>query len=217
MVQGRCMKCKKQVDINPLGAGAAAGTTLPIDVDFTTRELGFSEKFENAMAELSSKGEPETECLFYLSMIMLHIGKMAQDLQLWSTFEFGMIKLGKNMAAGSSMLPQKKNPDVFEMTRARVAEVFALLFENLILLKGLPSTYNEDVIVAKRTAAKGFKTVFNVLEVMSIALQSITPDKKRMKVLVETSGCLAIENVNKLVLQGVPFREAYLKVRSETL
>jgi len=207
--------CKKQVDVNPLGSGAAAGTKLPIDVAFTTNELGFSEKFENAMAELSSRGEPETECLFCLSMIMLHLGKMAQDLQLWSTFEFGMIKLGGKIATGSSMLPQKKNPDVFEMTRSRVAQVYALLLENLVLLKGLPSTYNIDVIVAKRPIPKGFKIVLDSLNAMSIALENITPNKARMKELVEKSGCKAIEETNDLVLAGIPFREAYKKIRDK--
>lgn len=211
----RFENCLGRVDVNPLGAGAVAGTTLPIDVDFTTKELGFSKKFDNPIASLSSKGENETECLFCLSMLMLHLSKMAFDLQLWATHEFGMITLDGSIRFGSSMLPQKQNPDVLEMIRAKSAEMHSLLVHNLMLLKGLPSGFNMDVVGAKKAVIKGFGIGLKTLKVAQILLEKVVPNKERMKELVETGGCKAVEELNKLVSKGVPFREAHHRVRQK--
>ncbi len=203
--------CLKWIDVSPLGAGAVAGTSLPIDKNFTTKKLGFSKTFENALATISSRGENETSLLFCFSMLMLHLNKMATDLQLYSTKEFGMIKLDDSITTGSSMLPQKKNPDVLEIVKAKTAEIFSLLIENLFILKNLPSGYNKDMQLTKKTLMQGIEIVEKTLQVMKIVLEKITPDKEKMKELAKN--CKAIEKVNKLVLKGIPFRAAHKKVR----
>ncbi len=205
----------QKIDVSPLGAGAVAGTSLPIDKNFTAKELGFSKVFENALATISSRGENETEILFAIVMLMEHLGKMAADLQLYSTQEFGMIKLGDAISTGSSMLPQKKNPDVFEMVRAKGAEIIGMLVENLILLKGLPSGYNRDYQLTKKNIIKGFEIALKTVSIMGIAVENIIPVQERMEELAKQSN--AIEEVNKLVMQGVPFREAYKKVRENLI
>ena len=207
--------CLQKADTSPLGAGAVAGTSLPIDKNFTAKELGFSKTFENALAAISSRGETETEVLFALSMLMNHLGKMATDLQLYSTKEFGMIKLGDCISTGSSMLPQKKNPDIFEMVRAKSAELIGMLVENLVLLKGLPSGYNRDLQLTKKNIIKGFEIALKTAKVMGIAVSSIEPNTKRMEELAKE--CTAIEDVNKLVAKGVPFRQAYKKIRENLI
>lgn len=204
--------CIKKADVNPLGGGAVAGTSLPIDIEYTTKELGFSNKFENALASVSSRGETETEILFSLSQIMIHLSKMAQDLQLWCTKEFGMIELSDEICGGSSMLPQKKNPDVLEMVKAKTGEMISLLVENLIILKGLPSGYNMDVILTKKTVMSGFKIAFDTIGIMKIVLKNIKPNKKQMAELVKS--CTFLEEVEKLVLkEQIPFRTAYMQVK----
>ncbi len=205
----------QKIDVSPLGAGAVAGTSLPIDKNFTAKELGFSKVFENALATISSRGEGETEILFAITMLMEHLGKMAADLQLYSTQEFGMIKLGDEISTGSSMLPQKKNPDVFEMVRAKNAEIIGMLVENLVLLKGLPSGYNRDFQLTKKNIIKGFEIALKTVNAIGIAAENIHPDKERMEELANMSN--AIEEVNKLIMQGVPFREAYKKVRENLI
>jgi len=208
---------KKQVDACPLGACAVAGTSLPIDKEFTAKELGFSKSFENPLAIISSRGEAETSLLYALSIIMLHLNKLSNDLQLYSTFEFNLIELDYKVCTSSSIMPQKKNPDALEILHAKTAETHSLLVQNLMILKSLPSGFQRDTQQTKSTVMKAITITLDSLKVMQNVVNSIKPNKKRMKELVEKSGCLATEEVNKLVLGGVPFREAYKKVREELL
>jgi len=213
----KIVDCIKHIDVNSLGACAVSGTTLPIDIEFTTKELGFSKKFDNALAEISSRGGDELEVLFNLTEVMLHLDKMATDLQLWSTFEFNMIKLDNSITTSSSIMPQKDNPDVLEVIHGKTSEVIGLLNSNLMAIKGLPSGYNKDVQITKKLVMNGFGIVLDTIEIMKIVLKNIEPNEKRMKEIVEKSGCNATNEVNKLVLEGVPFREAYKQIRETYL
>jgi len=199
----------------PLGACAVAGTSLPIDKEMTAKGLGFKKSFENPIATISSRGETETKCLFALSMIMLHLNKLANDLQLYSTFEFGTIELADEVCTSSSIMPQKKNPDALEVMHSKTAEVHSLLMQNLMILKGLPSSYQKDMQQTKKTVMQGFDVVVESLNVMEIIVGGIEPKKEKMKEIIEKSGCMATKEVDERVLQGVPFRDAYKKIRNK--
>jgi len=150
-------------------------------------------------------------------MIMLHLNKLSNDLQLYSTFEFNLIELADEVCTSSSIMPQKKNPDALEILHAKTAEVHSLLVQNLMILKSLPSGFQRDTQQTKSTLMRAVTITLDSLKVLQIVISGIKPNKERMKELVENSGCLAAEEVNKLVLEGMSFREAYKKVRINVL
>ncbi|MFH1424996.1 MAG: argininosuccinate lyase [archaeon] len=197
----------------PLGACAVAGTNLPIDKKMTAKELGFEKSFENPIAVISSRGEVETHCLFGLSMAMLHLNKLANDLQLYSTFEYGMIELADEVCTSSSIMPQKKNPDVLEILHSKSVEIHSLLMQNLMILNSLTSGFHMDMQQTKKNVMQGFEIVLKSIEVMKIVIAGLKANPEKMKELVEASGCNAIKEVEQLVLGGMPFRDAYKKVR----
>ena len=130
-----------------------------------------------------------------------------------STFEFGMIGLADEVCTSSSIMPQKKNPDPLEVLHAKTTEVHSLLFQNMMTLKSLTSGYHKDMQQTKKTVINGFSIVLKSLKVMEIVVKGITANKEKMEEIIEKSGCLATNEVDKLVLEGIPFRQAYKQVR----
>ena len=140
----RLAATRRRLDISPLGAGALAGTSLPLDPDWVARELGFSSRFENSMDAVSDR-DFVAEALFDLALVGAHLSRLGEEMVLWSTEEFGFLHLDDAYATGSSMLPQKKNADIAELTRAKAGRLIGHLTGFLATLKGLPLSYNRDL------------------------------------------------------------------------
>ncbi len=196
---------------NPLGSAAGYGTPgLPLDREATTRALGFSQTHEPVTAVQLSRGKAEAQLLFELALLMQDIGRMASDLLLFNTQEFAFVELAEAFTTGSSIMPQKRNPDVFELVRARGATALACLTEALAICAKLPSGYHRDLQLLKFPLFRGIDHAAQTLEIMAAALDGLRfrPDRIRLDPSVH-----AAEEANRLVVrEGIPFREAYQRV-----
>lgn len=201
---------------NPLGAAESYGTSWPLDRELTATILGFDRVQEIPLDAVGTRGEMEVEMLGDLSMINLHLSKMAQDLLLLSSFEFGMIELGQEIArqmdkvTGSSIMPQKKNPDVLELVRANASVVYSLLFQTLEVLKALPFGYNRDSRETKEAVVTGLRRSTDGLVQMERVIKSILIRKDRMRQAVIDNYSLATDLADYLASQfSIPYRFAY--------
>src|SRR3954468_10046650 len=140
----RLLDCRRRLDVSPLGAGALAGSSLPIDPRITMQELNFSRLFDNSLDAVSDR-DFVAESLFCLTLVAIHLSRLAEEVVLWSTEEFGFIRLADAFSTGSSMLPQKKNPDIAELARGKTGRLVGHLTGFLTTLKGLPLSYNRDL------------------------------------------------------------------------
>jgi argininosuccinate lyase len=192
----------------PLGAGALAGSTLPLDRERTARALGFREPARNSMDAVASR-DLALEFLSCAAIAMVHLSRLAEELVLWSTAEFGFVELSDAYATGSSLMPQKKNPDVPELVRARSGRAIGNLVTLLTVLKGLPLTYNRDLQEDKEPVFDSARTLRDCLEVMAGALMELRVDRDRMRIAANDSLLLATDLAEALVREGVPFREAH--------
>ena len=175
----RLADCYKRVNIMPLGAGALAGTVLPIDRKFVARLLGFRGVAENSMDAVSDR-DFAIEFVSACSQIMVHVSRMAEELVLWSSAEFGFITIADAFTTGSSIMPQKKNPDVAELARGKTGRVFGSLTALLTLMKGLPLAYNRDMQEDKEPLFDAADTVGQTINVMGAMLKSISVHEKEM-------------------------------------
>ena len=144
MTSTGCVATVDRLDVSPLGAGALAGSSLPLDPDFVAEDLGFPARFENSLDAVSDR-DFVAEALFDLALLGVHLSRMGEEIVLWSTDEFGFCVLDDAYATGSSMLPQKKNPDVAELARGKAGRLIGHLTGLLVTLKGLPLAYNRDL------------------------------------------------------------------------
>ena len=160
-----------RLNISPLGAGALAGSSLPLDPDFVAAELGFHGRFENSLDAVSDR-DFVAEALFDIAMLGVHLSRLGEELVLWSTEEFGFCTLDDAYATGSSMLPQKKNPDVAELARGKAGRLIGHLSAVLITLKGLPLAYNRDLQEDKEPL---FDAVVQVTRALTALRGSTTP------------------------------------------
>jgi argininosuccinate lyase len=200
----------KRINLNPLGAGALAGTSWPIDRKFTTSLLGFDEIQANSLDVVSSRGEEAFEVISNLSIIMTHLSRLSQDLILWTTYEFGMIELDDAYTTGSSIMPQKKNPDTAELIRAKASNIHSNLFLVLSILKNLPSGYSKDTQETKHALIDSIKTVKTILPVMIGMLSTLKVNKERMAELVKANYSTATDLADLIVKKtGLSFREAH--------
>ena len=196
-------------NISPLGCGALAGTTFPIDRHYTAELLGFEDVYANSLDGVSDR-DFAIEFLCAASLIMVHLSRLAEEIVLWASEEFGFVKLKDSCATGSSIMPQKKNPDVPELVRGKTGRVFGHLQALLVLLKGLPLAYNKDLQEDKEALFDGVKTVKSCLEAMTILLREgleFRPDRLAAAVASDFSN--ATDVADYLAARGVPFREAY--------
>ncbi len=197
-----------RMNLCPLGAGALSGTTFPIDRELLAAELGFGMPIPNSMDAVSDR-DFIAEYLFVSALLMVHLSRLAQELILWSTPEYGYVELADAHTTGSSMMPQKKNPDIAELIRGRSALVIGNLTGILALLKGLPLTYNRDLQDDKPLLFATMDTVIPSVRLMSDMLEQAQWRTERMRAALQGDFSTATELADYLVRKGVPFREAH--------
>jgi len=199
---------------NPLGSAAGYGTPgLPLDRDVTTRRLGFAATQEPVTAVQLSRGKGEAHLLFEITLLMQGLGRFATDVLLFYTQEFGFLELAAEFTTGSSIMPQKRNPDVFELVRGRAATAEACLHEVLGLCAKLPSGYQRDLQLMKAPLFRGIDVALATLAILpsAIAAMKFCPERIRLDASIH-----AAEEANRLVIaEGIPFREAYRRVAKD--
>ncbi len=203
-------------DASPLGAAESHGTTWPLDREYTRSLLGFARIDEIPLDAISSRGESDADFLSGLSFVALHLSKIAQDLLLFNTYEYGYAALGRDQAArmgkltGSSIMPQKRNPDVLELLRGQASEIYSYLFHTLELLKGLPSGYNRDSRDTKAPMLRGLKSISSSLEQAVQVVHNIEFDESAMRLAVIENYSMATDLAEFLSQQHkIPFREMH--------
>ena len=197
----------KRVSILPLGCGALAGTPIDVDRAALAVELGFAYPSPNSMDAVSDR-DFAAEFLFCASMLAVHLSKLAEQIVLFTSAEFGFLELSDAFSTGSSLMPQKKNPDVFELTRGKAGTLLGLLTGLMASLKGLPSTYDKDLQEDKAPVFAAADTILMMLPVLSGALQSISIKSNRMRAAID-SFMMATDLADYLVGKGIPFRETH--------
>lgn len=202
---------KKRMNIMPLGSGALAGTTYPLDRDFVAKELEFSDITKNSIDGVSDR-DFVCEMAFVLSMIMVHLSRFSEEIILWSSNEFGFITLDDAYSTGSSIMPQKKNPDIAELARGKSGRVFGSLMGLLTMLKGLPLAYNKDMQEDKEQIFDALDTVKMCLPVFSGMLKTMTINKSAMEKGAKGGFTNATDVADYLVKKGLPFRDAHAVV-----
>ncbi|MEW8957887.1 MAG: argininosuccinate lyase [Moorella sp. (in: firmicutes)] len=214
--QKRLDGCLERVDVMPLGAGALAGTTLPIDREMVARELGFKEISANSLDAVADR-DFVVEFLAVVSLIMMHLSRLAEEIILWASEEFGFIELDDAYSTGSSMMPQKKNPDVAELVRGKTGRVYGHLIGMLTVLKGLPLAYNKDLQEDKEALFDALDTVKGCLMVFTPMLATAKFKVERMREDAERGFAAATDVAEYLVRKGLPFREAHAVVGAVVL
>ena len=198
----------KRVRVSPLGAAALAGTTYPLDPGMVARSVGFSHAFGNSMDAVSDR-DFALESLFCASLVMAHLSRFCEEIILWANPRFGYVALPDAYATGSSIMPQKKNPDAAELMRGRVGRVYGSLISLLTVIKGLPLTYNQDLQEDKEPFFDADDTVRASLRVMAGMLETLTFRPQRMRDALAQGFLNATELADYLAAKGVPFREAH--------
>ncbi|MDP2964798.1 MAG: argininosuccinate lyase [Pelolinea sp.] len=196
-----------RVSVLPLGCGALAGTPVPVDRTALAVSLGFAEASPNSLDAVSDR-DFAAEFLFCASMIGIHLSKLAEQIILFTSTEFGFFELSDAFSTGSSLMPQKKNPDVFELTRGKSGTLLGLLTGFIVTLKGLPSTYDKDLQEDKAPVFTATDTLLTILPVITGALRTITAKLERMRTAID-SFMMATDLADYLVTKGIPFRETH--------
>ncbi|NQS76191.1 MAG: argininosuccinate lyase [Peptococcaceae bacterium] len=206
--QERLVDCHKRTDVMPLGAGALAGTTFPLDRQYVARQLGFAAITENSLDAVSDR-DFAVEFVASASLIMVHMSRLCEEIILWSTAEFSFIELDDAFSTGSSMMPQKKNPDVAELIRGKSGRVFGHLQALLTMLKGLPLAYNKDMQEDKEALFDAVDTVKKCLITFLPMLETIQVKKDVMAEAARGGFTNATDLADYLVRRGMPFRQAH--------
>lgn len=204
----RLTEVRRRVNIMPLGSAALAGTSFPIDRETLATPLGFEGVSRNSLDAVSDR-DFCVEFLSACSLIMVHLSRLAEDIILYATSEFGFFELGDAIATGSSLMPQKKNPDSMELVRGKAGRVFGDLLALLTTLKGLPLAYNKDMQEDKEAVFDAFDTTSASLRVTATVLRNLSVDKERALVAASSGYMNATELADYLVRKGMPFREAH--------
>ena len=204
----RLAECGARVNVLPLGAGALAGTTLPIDRAYVARLLGFARVSENSLDTVADR-DFVAEFLSVAAILGMHLSRLAEELVLWSSSEFGFVELPDAFATGSSMMPQKKNPDVPEIIRGKTGRLYGNLFALLTVLKGLPLTYNRDLQEDKEPLFDSVDTLRGVLSVLEPMLGALRFRPERLAAAARGGFMLATDVADYLVEKQVPFRRAH--------
>jgi argininosuccinate lyase len=204
----RLLDTRRRLDVSPLGAGALAGTSLPLDPDEVAEDLGFATRFENSLDAVSDR-DFVAEALFDLALLAVHLSRLGEEIVLWSTEEFGFLHLDDAYATGSSMLPQKKNPDVAELARAKAGRLIGHVAGFLATLKGLPFAYNRDLQEDKEPLFDAVDQSGLALSALTGLLSTATFDVERMAAAADTPEAAAVDLTEHLVAEGMPFRDAH--------
>src|SRR5947208_6590386 len=177
---GRLRDCLQRTDVLPLGSGALAGSTIVLDRELIARQLGFARVSQNSLDAVSDR-DFACEFLFCLAMIGMHLSRLSEDLIIWSTSEFGLVEFSEQFSTGSSLMPQKKNPDIAELTRGRTGRLYGNLMSILTTLKGLPSSYNRDLQEDKEALFDSVDTISAALELFPAMVPELKINCERMK------------------------------------
>jgi len=204
----RFRECSERVNVMPLGSAALAGTTLPIDRQYTARLLGFKKISQNSMDGVSDR-DFIAEFIFASSLLMMHLSRFCEDIIIWSTDEFRFVEISDAFTTGSSIMPQKKNPDVAELIRGKTGRVYGNLVALLTVMKGLPMTYNRDMQEDKEPLFDTVDTVTSCVEIMEKMAEHMTFNRDRMLKAASGGYSTATDVAEYLVIKGIPFREAH--------
>jgi argininosuccinate lyase len=204
----RFKDCYKRIDVMPLGSAALAGTSFPIDRDYVADLLGFSQVSANSMDAVSDR-DFILEFLSNCAILIMHLSRMAEELVLWSSQEFDFIEIDEAFCTGSSIMPQKKNPDVAELIRGKTGRIYGSLISILVVMKGLPLTYNRDMQEDKEPLFDSVNTVKAALEILTNLWQNINIKRENMLKATEKGFLLATDLADYLTTKGLPFREAH--------
>ena len=212
----RFAECFNRTNVLPLGAGALAGTSFSIDREFVSRQLGFSSVSENSIDTVSDR-DFVIEFLSAGAMLMMHLSRLAEELVIWSSPEFSFIEMDEDFCTGSSIMPQKKNPDVAELIRGKTGRIYGNLQSLLTVMKGLPLSYNRDMQEDKERLFDTVDTVKNVLQVLSPLISSLKLNREKMLSLTKEGYLNATDAADYLVKKGVPFRKAHQLIKDIVL
>ena len=204
----RLENCLEGMDDMPLGSGALASTTYPIDLDFVRQQLGFSRVTDNSLDGVSDR-DYCIELTSALAILMMHISRLSEEIIAWCSWEFKFVELDDAFSTGSSIMPQKKNPDVAEIMRGKVGRVYGDLTAMLTILKGLPLTYNRDLQEDKEPFLDADRTLSTSLELMAGMMKALRFDEVRMARALTAGFLNATELADYLVTKGIPFHEAH--------
>lgn len=206
--KARYQESLKRINISPLGAGALAGTTFPIDRHYSAELLGFDYIYENSLDAVSDR-DFILEFLSASSILMMHLSRFSEEIILWSSQEFQFIELDDSFATGSSIMPQKKNPDMAELIRGKTGRVYGNLVGLLTVLKGLPLAYNKDMQEDKEGMFDTVQTVTGSLKIFAGMIRTMKVRVERMEKATKTDFSNATELADYLAAKGLPFREAH--------
>ena len=204
----RLTDCRRRVNVMPLGSGALAGTTYPLDREFVAEKLGFDAVTANSLDGVSDR-DFVIEFLSVLSMIMMHLSRFCEELVLWSSHEFAFVEMDDSYSTGSSIMPQKKNPDVAELIRGKTGRVYGHLMSLLTTMKGLPLAYNKDMQEDKEAVFDALDTVKLCLPVFTNMVRTMKVNGEKMKQGAKGGFTNATDIADYLVKKGVPFRSSH--------
>jgi argininosuccinate lyase len=207
----RFIDCGHRANLCPLGAGAIAGSTLKLDREYVAKLLGFDGVMQNSMDAVSDR-DFVVEYLAAAAITGLHLSRLAEDLILWSSAEFGFVTIGDAYTTGSSLMPQKKNPDICELTRGKTGRLYGNLIAVLTMMKGLPLTYNRDMQEDKLPLFMSAQTLMTTLLIVADMLRDTKVNRPRCEAAASDPMLLATDLVDFLVKQGTPFRQAHHQV-----
>lgn len=209
----RLSDVRKRVNQSPLGACSICGTTLPQDREFVAKELDFAGVLKNTMNAISNR-DFAIETTNVLSIIAMHFSRLAEDLIIYSTEEFGYLILDDAFCTGSSLMPNKKNPDLLELVRGKTGRVFACQMALLTTLKGIPMTYNKDLQEDKKNLFEAFDIVEEIINIMTAFIPSIKVNSEKMKLAVKNSYSYATYLLEYLITKGIAMRDAHETISS---
>jgi argininosuccinate lyase len=198
----------KAADISPLGAGALAGTTLPLDPQVTAARAGFSRPFDNAM-DIVSDRDFAADLLYACALAAVHISRLGEEIVLWTSSEFGFAGIHDSWSTGSSLMPQKRNPDIAEIGRGHAGRAIGDITALLALLKGLPLAYDRDLQELNPIVIDGTHRTLRTIDAISGLVGALTFDEARMKEAAKGGYTWATDLAERLVMRGIPFRDAH--------
>lgn len=205
----RFLDCRNRMNYSPLGAGALAGSTLPLDREWVAKKLNFNGTIENTLDAVSDRDFVMEFCCA-ASILFVHLSRLCEDMIIWNSQEFNFIEIDDAFATGSSLMPNKKNPDIFELIRGKSGRIFGNLMSILTVMKGLPMAYNKDMQEDKESLFDTVKTTISCLEIIPMILDNISFNIDKMKNY--SSFLNATKMLEELVANGMPFRDAHHQV-----
>ncbi|RJP20487.1 MAG: argininosuccinate lyase [Deltaproteobacteria bacterium] len=204
----RFAEVRRRTNVSPLGAGALAGSTFPLDRAFTARELGMDGVCENSVDAVSDR-DFAADFLYACAVTMMHLSRLSEEMVYWSSSEFGFLSLPDALCTGSSIMPQKKNPDVAELIRGKTGRAYGNLLNLLTIMKGLPLSYNRDMQEDKEPVFDSARTVKDCLAGADLLLRGMTVNDERMRAACDDGFLTATDLADYLARKGVPFRKAH--------